>query len=417
MSIWEMKPTIFQKRITKCYVENNMPTGTSKIKICWGFKSIGKDAFAGCTGLRFVEIPESVRTIELGSFNGCSSLEVVNIPKSVKSVGDYAFIACTALKSVVISHGVERIGTSAFWNCYNLKLLVIPSSVKSIGDEAFRDCSGIVSLLISEGVKSIGDDAFTGCRSLKSITIPHGVESIGDFAFIGCSNLESIIISSSVKSIGYWIFTYCESLRLIVLPDGLIVKRNNYGIAANQEVISHSFFWAKWKMDNCLKRASYLHRDFLFLYQLQNNDCFKPSWGEILIKHPKIGLSDVLCFSGMKYFSIFNAAQSVDDKMLMDTHRDILINDSKLSVGLCIVSHLTTNEFAKYLCAAKIKNFRLAKTSCVSKPGYLKDQGIFAKQSDISQVTKSVFVTLCAIFVIFTAISHVERGRVNGSSL
>jgi hypothetical protein len=61
--------------------------------------TIGDDAFAFCAGLKSVEIPNSVKTIDVGAFAG-SGLTAVTIPSSVKSIMSMAFEDCYHLTSV-----------------------------------------------------------------------------------------------------------------------------------------------------------------------------------------------------------------------------------------------------------------------------------------------------------------------------
>ena len=68
------------------------PTGTLEIKE--GTKAIAGYAFAYCSGLTSVTIPNSVTSIGEHAFYGCSGLTSVTIPNSVTSIGEYAFEGC-----------------------------------------------------------------------------------------------------------------------------------------------------------------------------------------------------------------------------------------------------------------------------------------------------------------------------------
>ena len=83
-------------------------------------------AFAGCTGLTSVTIPNSVTCIRISAFSGCSGLTSVTIPNSVTRIGDYAFYGCSGLTSVTIPNSVTSIGKWAFAGCRNLKEIFVP---------------------------------------------------------------------------------------------------------------------------------------------------------------------------------------------------------------------------------------------------------------------------------------------------
>ena len=181
--------------------------------------SIGEAAFALCTSLVDVIIPNSVTSIGKSAFAG-SGLMNVTIGNSVTSIGKSAFYNCSRLMYVTIPNSVTSIGDGAFC-CTGLKYVTIGNSVTSIGDNAFSGCLSLVSIIIPNSVKSIGESAFSGCRSLHSVTIPNSVKSIGERSFYLCSSLTKIIIPNSVKSIGKSAFRECSALTSITIPDSV----------------------------------------------------------------------------------------------------------------------------------------------------------------------------------------------------
>ena len=184
-------------------------------------KAIGDSAFAGCSGLTSITIPDGVTTIGNGAFRACSSLTSITIPDGVTSIGDSAFAVCTSLTSITIPDGVTTIGNGAFNGCSSLTSITIPNGVTSIGGSAFERCSSLTSITIPDGVTSIGEYAFHGCSSLTSINIPNSVTSIGEYAFTGCSSLTSINIPNSVESIEKAAFNSCTNLTSINIPNSV----------------------------------------------------------------------------------------------------------------------------------------------------------------------------------------------------
>ena len=223
--------------------------------------SIGVSAFANCTRLTSVTIPNSVTTIGEDAFRECKGLINVTIPNSVTTIGEYAFSDCTGLTSVTIPNSVTTIGVGAFAYCENLKSInvakdnshycsengvlfditkkrliqcpggikgnyAIPNGVTSIEEFAFSHCKGLTSVTIPNSVTKIGDGAFRGCASLTSVTIPNSVTSIGVYAFYGCTSLTSVAIPNSVTKIDFEAFRGCAGLTSVTIPNSVTTIGN-----------------------------------------------------------------------------------------------------------------------------------------------------------------------------------------------
>lgn len=181
-------------------------------------EEIGAQAFAYCTGLQNIVIPNSVTSIGSSAFENCTGLTSVTIPDSVTRIDSYAFSRCTGLTSVTIGNGVKSIDQGAFYNCTGLTSITIPDSVTSIGKSAFSGCKGLTSVIFGSGLATIGERAFEGCSGLTSITIPDSVTSIDDYAFN--SGPSTIIMQSTTPpTINYFTFKRSNSLKIIV-PKG-----------------------------------------------------------------------------------------------------------------------------------------------------------------------------------------------------
>ena len=106
--------------------------------------------YQDCTGLKGIEIPNSVTTIGNAAFSGCTGLTSIEIPSSVANIGRYAFRDCTGLTSIVIPNSVTKIGDHAFSGCSGLTSVTIPNSVTGIGNNAFEDCDNAVFYVHSD---------------------------------------------------------------------------------------------------------------------------------------------------------------------------------------------------------------------------------------------------------------------------
>lgn len=90
------------------------------------------------TGYPGVLVPAAgVRIVGERAFANCTVLKQVTLPDGVTQLGAYAFTECHSLTAVPLREGLQTIGRGAFSNCWALERLFIPQSVTSIGTNAF----------------------------------------------------------------------------------------------------------------------------------------------------------------------------------------------------------------------------------------------------------------------------------------
>lgn len=188
-----------------------------------GVERIGKYTFQGCSSIRSVVIPGSVKEMYHSAFFNNSALTDVYapsleawmhisfetsyanpmlsaenlylggklatdivIPETYTEIPDYAFCYCDSLTSVILPPALIRIGQSAFAKCTGLTSIVLPPMVETIGGGAFSECTSLKNFQASENLKSIGSYAFSGCTPLKEIRFANNLEFVGERAFHGC---------------------------------------------------------------------------------------------------------------------------------------------------------------------------------------------------------------------------------------
>lgn len=193
---------------------------------------VGKDAFAGNTNLRKINLPDSVKTIDYQAFEGCTNLQEVVIPKSVRTIGPSAFSGCSSLYAVNIPEKCDSIGSGAFAGCKALSGVDIdPNNVSYVCKDSVIysiDGSKLVSYLAGRPftsyqmpgtVKEIEEYAFWGSDNLNKISISPNVDAIPEYAFTYCNGLSNVTLPSSVERINAYSFADCNNLEYINIPE------------------------------------------------------------------------------------------------------------------------------------------------------------------------------------------------------
>ena len=153
---------------------------------------INAGAFAECTNITSITIPEGVRKIGLGAFLDCDRLERIICLGSPDCDSDAPiFDGCKSLRGITVREdgGMNPLVKKAYMECQSLadahgfavyhgrlikyhgrdSEIVVPSDVSSIEEGAFRDCANLTSVTLPKGVRKIGIRAFAGCSSLRQI--------------------------------------------------------------------------------------------------------------------------------------------------------------------------------------------------------------------------------------------------------
>ena len=240
--------------------------------------AIAPRAFEGCTALRRVALPLSLRQIGEMAFSGCIHLTHLVIPGGVQRVGTLAFAKCAGLKRVRIEPGVQALGPSCFSKCTGLERVDVPASLASFGGGVFFGCGRQLCLhgaqdapaqryaqlngvrydseswredaalvleeqedgsLIVTGAREktparieipaelcgrrivgVAPRAFFACGTLSHLTVGAGVREIGESAFFGCRSLTGVSFERGLERLDDSAFAGCESLTQVTLPWG-----------------------------------------------------------------------------------------------------------------------------------------------------------------------------------------------------
>lgn len=203
----------------------------------------------------------------LSPFKGCTSLKEITLPKSVKEFGARAF---DQTKNILKINGLEQVhifghcalqGTFGSASTQNFDTIIVS---KLIGGNNFNNVFkatngyGIKQLEINNGVEEIGVSAFFKLYNVERIKLPNSLKIIGGLAsnqggsFVGCVNLKRlnsdidgvINIPNNVTQIGWQAF-YCAG--------GADVTGNNHikeiNISDSVETLGNSSFGGYYKCE------------------------------------------------------------------------------------------------------------------------------------------------------------------------
>lgn len=182
---------------------------------------VSASAFAYATGIKIINIPDTIEIIEVGTaFTGASKLEEINIYETGNAVSsrysshegvlysqDVAGLELAVFPSgksgeYVIYDGTKLIGSRAFYNAYNVTSVTIPGSVAIIMPSAFMGCRNIETLTIldsdnpnEESGLKIADHAFYNLRNLTTVNLPARLSSFSPAMFSSTGKLSTINIA------------------------------------------------------------------------------------------------------------------------------------------------------------------------------------------------------------------------------
>ncbi|MBR2354601.1 MAG: leucine-rich repeat protein [Clostridia bacterium] len=127
-------------------------------------------------------IHPNTKYIASGAFRNHSNLRTVQFPAhcDVTVLGNFAFAGCTSLETIALPDGIKRISPHAFDGCTSLINLTVPQSVDIIDKRAFNQCTALSNV------------TFTGNVSQwNSVHIESGNSPLSDIA-IHCRNGDAL---------------------------------------------------------------------------------------------------------------------------------------------------------------------------------------------------------------------------------
>lgn len=222
-----------------------------------GLALIENKAFADCTNLVQIVLPDGVVSVHPKAFSGCTALSAfeateanerfstqngllytkdgtrlvlcppaaagtVRIESAVTEISLDAFSASSGIEAFSVAGGnsafTERNGVlyskdmRTLFRCAPAREneVSVADGVTRIGKRAFDGCTKLRAVTLPESITELEELSFGSCKALTELTLPAQLTTIGKQAFFGCTALDSLAIPANVASIGSRAFYRCS---------------------------------------------------------------------------------------------------------------------------------------------------------------------------------------------------------------
>ena len=151
--------------------ELTIPARVSFDYVEYKVRYIDRKAFAGCTQLTGVVLPETMYQVGDSAFFGCSGLEQVKLAESAGSMAEIDYGNAVFAESGIRSfdfRGVRTVGEQMFFNCRQLEK--VEGEVYPLR-EMFAGCTSLRSFVFPRQTYELQDGVLRGCTALRSLKL------------------------------------------------------------------------------------------------------------------------------------------------------------------------------------------------------------------------------------------------------
>lgn len=144
-------------------------------------------------------IPEGTTEIPSAAFLGCSCIREVTLPRSLKIIDRCAFYMCDRLVKANLASidAWLNLDVTAYFSYGGINARKSSSPFAYSGEgHLFIDGDEVTMINIPADCVDIPKYAFLNCTGITDICLPDGLETIGALAFDGCKNLKRVHVPS-----------------------------------------------------------------------------------------------------------------------------------------------------------------------------------------------------------------------------
>ena len=175
------------------------------------------------------------KTSVIGCLNSIETNELILEP--VKSIGRNSFWNCKGIKKIVLPSSLQQIGYNPFVGCSNIHFESNTDKYRVIDDVLYDEFEkklicypawkAVGSIKVPDNIEALERGAFSGCDRMTHIEL-NNVKIISKSCFTNCVSLLEIKCSENIEYIGEWAFAYCSSLQEALIARNTQIDNNAF---------------------------------------------------------------------------------------------------------------------------------------------------------------------------------------------
>lgn len=198
------------------------------------------------TTFRELSYFRNLQTIGVAAFAHCTNLETISLPQSLVTIYNEAFRNTKLTDLDINLPALMTIAWGAFQGT-NIKKVSNLGSISTLADSVFNSCTSLVSINLPVTCTTIGNGTIYSCPQLEDVNVEN-IVTINGTNFVGCNKLTKPLHFKSLESInlsqsGHLTCTGCLYVYLPKLIDGC----GGYDLGGNN--LRGLFVRSGWSID------------------------------------------------------------------------------------------------------------------------------------------------------------------------
>lgn len=188
--------------------------------------------FNGCTSLKSISIPSTLRSVEYQSFLNCTNLEkvvisdmeawlIIDFSYEIDNPISYAHHIYsdenTLLTTLAIPSTITKLGRRCLSGWKDITSIVIPNNIISVGTGVFTSCTSLSSVIFSDNMTTIPSQMLLACAFSGVFDVPEGITSVEQQWIWDNKNITRLELPSTITSIGSLGIHYTTGNKTIVI--------------------------------------------------------------------------------------------------------------------------------------------------------------------------------------------------------